>query len=549
MDDHLNGHTLDWEVGLDVTSIEPQKATAAHLVVRIQARDDAVPVEDSRPPLAVVFALDCSGSMGGHPIEQVISSTESLIRMLDMTDRAAIVAFSDTARLVAPLERLDDVTRARLVRNVQNLRAGGNTNIEDGLRKALALFGAGADGERRVVLLLSDGEPNRGATSADDLGRIAGTERSGASISALGYGPHHHEDILTAIQRAGGGLYHYVQDPQVCHHELALALGAQADVVAEGLHLILAPIGGTVVRRVLGGARMQLDSRGAVVPLPDIIARSSQVAVVEVSLQPGRELGRWHPLEVSLCYRKPGEKKERTLTHVVDAAVAQNGGAPIPARHAMVLLALAEEARREARAMADGGHFEAAAAHLRRFIERLDLAPDAIAAPGTPLAEAREQIRDEAALYERKPSAEHYQSSRRATLSSDFTSSRSYLATVPEAFSAISRRFTASAVGRLVTACLVLIDGKDAGRRIPLNADQVIGRTETADVRLDATGVSRRHAEILVQGGDFLIRDLASLNGTAVNGERLGDVARVLADGDVIAFGGAVKAVFARVAA
>ncbi|HEX5098429.1 MAG TPA: sigma 54-interacting transcriptional regulator [Polyangiaceae bacterium] len=46
----------------------------------------------------------------------------------------------------------------------------------------------------------------------------------------------------------------------------------------------------------------------------------------------------------------------------------------------------------------------------------------------------------------------------------------------------------------------------------------VIGRDGSADIVLAVSAVSRRHAEITLQGDDFIVRDLGSRNGVLVNG-------------------------------
>ena len=59
------------------------------------------------------------------------------------------------------------------------------------------------------------------------------------------------------------------------------------------------------------------------------------------------------------------------------------------------------------------------------------------------------------------------------------------------------------------------------GRRVtPLvEGENVLGRDETATVRIDVPGVSRRHARIHVQGGQVMLEDLGSKNGTFLGEE------------------------------
>ncbi len=61
----------------------------------------------------------------------------------------------------------------------------------------------------------------------------------------------------------------------------------------------------------------------------------------------------------------------------------------------------------------------------------------------------------------------------------------------------------------------------------------MIGRDAGCDVVLDNRLVSRCHAEIFWQDGDYFIRDLSSKNGTHVNGRRLTHEQR-LQDGDEV---------------
>ena len=85
---------------------------------------------------------------------------------------------------------------------------------------------------------------------------------------------------------------------------------------------------------------------------------------------------------------------------------------------------------------------------------------------------------------------------------------------------------------------LCIEQGVDAGRTETLSPGGVytIGR-DGADIPLGDTKVSRKHAEIGLYGpGAYMVRDLASTNGTRLNGKAVGDRAR-LRNGDLIRVG------------
>jgi pSer/pThr/pTyr-binding forkhead associated (FHA) protein len=63
----------------------------------------------------------------------------------------------------------------------------------------------------------------------------------------------------------------------------------------------------------------------------------------------------------------------------------------------------------------------------------------------------------------------------------------------------------------------------------------LVGRHPACDVVLADTSVSRRHAQLTYRDGVWVLQDLASTNGTMVNGDRVGRAA--LCAGDIIALG------------
>lgn len=72
------------------------------------------------------------------------------------------------------------------------------------------------------------------------------------------------------------------------------------------------------------------------------------------------------------------------------------------------------------------------------------------------------------------------------------------------------------------SALLIVHRGPGAGSRFLLDQQlSVAGRHPEADIFLDDVTVSRKHAEFVREGGYFSVRDLGSMNGIFVAGERV----------------------------
>jgi class 3 adenylate cyclase len=85
-------------------------------------------------------------------------------------------------------------------------------------------------------------------------------------------------------------------------------------------------------------------------------------------------------------------------------------------------------------------------------------------------------------------------------------------------------------------ALLAVLDGADNGRRIRVTDQLTVGRGDEAGLLLDDPEISRAHAVLGPTAEGLEVRDLGSLNGTWVNGERISSPA-VLVPGDVVRIG------------
>ncbi len=75
------------------------------------------------------------------------------------------------------------------------------------------------------------------------------------------------------------------------------------------------------------------------------------------------------------------------------------------------------------------------------------------------------------------------------------------------------------------------------GARYRLADECLIGRTSEAHICVTSPNVSRRHAEIFANAGDYWLADLGSTNPTIVNGQPLQRAPHKLNPGDHVKVG------------
>ena len=88
------------------------------------------------------------------------------------------------------------------------------------------------------------------------------------------------------------------------------------------------------------------------------------------------------------------------------------------------------------------------------------------------------------------------------------------------------------------TGCWSLIadSGPEKGQVIPVVERIEIGRALECDISILEPALSRKHAELELIDGDLIVRDLGSVNGTYVNGNKIENQVP-LNDRDVLQFG------------
>ncbi len=224
-------------------------------------------------PLNVIFALDCSESVHGEPLEHLKAAALAAIRLLRPIDQAALLTFDDYVTL-----RADWTTdRTSLSSAISTAKSGGATALHDAAYAALTL--TPPQPGRTLTLVFSDGEDTASwlaGTATIDIAR-----RNDAVVYAVELGqrrlwsPGYRLDVHSGVQMGADGVRTNLMDRFLS--TLAQDTGGQVLNAARSDQL------GERFVRIL----TEFRTRYLITYTPTGVERSG-----------------WHPLEVMLKNRK-----------------------------------------------------------------------------------------------------------------------------------------------------------------------------------------------------------------------------------------------------
>ncbi|KAA0932294.1 vWA domain-containing protein [Streptomyces apricus] len=171
--------------------------------------------EDRRPPAALTFVIDVSGSMAEPGrLDLAQQSLSVMTDRLRDDDAVALVTFSDEARTVLPMTRLGD-HRGRVHEAIGTLEPTDSTNLGAGVTTGYRTAVEGLrEGATNRVVLLSDALANTGETDADAiLERIGDARRAhGITLFGVGVGSDYGDALMERLADKGDGHTTYVSN-------------------------------------------------------------------------------------------------------------------------------------------------------------------------------------------------------------------------------------------------------------------------------------------------------------------------------------------------
>ncbi len=258
-----------------------------------------VPEREAAPlPKSVVFVLDRSGSMAGRKLDQAKGAMEFVLNNLREGDRFNVVAYDDRVDAFRPeLQRYTPDARRDALAFVDDVRAGGSTNISGALDEALGMIPD--DDEPAYVLFLTDGLPTAGETAEAAIAAGADARNDGgARVFAFGVGYDVNARLLERLARVTGGTTEYVRPEDDLEAAVATFYGRMSAPVLADLDV---QVGGTRINQAYPR------------DLPDLFA-GTQLVVAGRYTRPG-----------AVTVRLSGRANGQTETTTFRAGLAREG--------------------------------------------------------------------------------------------------------------------------------------------------------------------------------------------------------------------------------
>ena len=291
---------------------------------RITAEVDVEPGEQAdEVERHIALCMDTSGSMSGAKLSRARDGASWVFGLLEPTDYVSVVTFNSTAEVVLGPVRWGDVDRDDAMDHIEQLSAGGGTDMYAGLETAsesLASLdhdpGAGEDAVRRLLLLSDGKDKDHSVAEFEDLaGEI---DTSGVRIEAAGIGEDYNQDTIRTLGTTARGKWTHLEAAGDIEAFFGEAVESASSVVAADAELELDAADGVEVSdiyRALPQAQdvdPEWEANAATVKLPDLTERERQRVVMKVTA-PAHDPGADVPL-VQVRLRARGDEATDRIT-------------------------------------------------------------------------------------------------------------------------------------------------------------------------------------------------------------------------------------------
>lgn len=209
--------------------LNPQDFSLWEDGAKTSSGDRIIKFRDSDLGLALIVALDASGSMNGRPMAAIQKGLAQLVSRKRPADRMAVMSFADDTKWETHWDTSDQGTQEAF----KNLQTRGKfTRLYDAVEGAMAEFSHQADKDhdfpiRRCVLIISDGHDEGSKTTLAQLLKDVGASRVRIDTVGLAHSPVWFGS-LRQLSKAGFG-----------ESQAAASTESLTDMLGHGIDLLL----------------------------------------------------------------------------------------------------------------------------------------------------------------------------------------------------------------------------------------------------------------------------------------------------------------------
>ena len=219
------------------------------VLVRVQAPDQPESAKSTVRAKRLALVVDRSGSMSGEPLTEAMRCVTHIANCMTSADQLAVVVYDDQVNVLMPLTSVNSPEVVRMA--IANVESGGCTDLFAGWEEGGKQLEGGMDSTISRVILLSDGQANRGLCEVSEIekhcARLLG---SGVSTTTVGLGRGFNEELMIAMARAGGGQQYYGQTADDLFDSFDEELQLLQALCLRKLDLNVIPAPGVIIERV-----------------------------------------------------------------------------------------------------------------------------------------------------------------------------------------------------------------------------------------------------------------------------------------------------------
>ena len=151
---------------------------------------------ETETQVAILIAVDASGSMAGAAIDSVRSAISSFTDRVSDNDKIGVLTFNDDVKLICPFTSNMDTVKIL----VDSIKANGYTELHYGVSRGLQLLNETKDlPKNKMLIVLADGKDTGTAYTDDDV--IEKAQEYGIPIFSIGYHTKEEKKYLRVLER------------------------------------------------------------------------------------------------------------------------------------------------------------------------------------------------------------------------------------------------------------------------------------------------------------------------------------------------------------